>query len=246
MRDEGKTTREIAEKFGMTEGAMRCRIHELIMSGELGTLRGRLRWSEEKTAELLRMKSEGRSASEVAGKLDLSFKAFDARVRRLTASGKLPCGILQWLCEGQREYLDSHNLCHRCRKAEKFPSRQYCPECLEKFTLNNIRKYHGRSENDRERSRERYKAFKAAGLCVKCGRPAKSGLFCYECSIKDKRHSRERVRRHEGNQSNRELRMAARLCLDCGKPIEDGNDTKLCYSCRKKRSERAREARSRA
>ena len=99
--------------------------------------------------------------------------------------------------------LDQLNLCHRCEKARPAPGRKFCFDCLEKIAEYNAQHYSREKAHEYQtRRRELYQEKKAAGICVRCSKPATHGIYCYECSIKAKRHNskisqRRKAERHE-------------------------------------------------
>lgn len=76
------------------------------------------------------------------------------------------------------------------------------------------------------RRREIYKEKKEKGICVRCSKPATHGLYCYECSIKQKRQSQQRsaIRKNERHDRGLipEYRKKNELCLWCGKKTVKG------------------------
>lgn len=138
--------------------------------------------------------------------------------------------------------LDKLGLCYECHKAKQFGKWKYCPECLEKIAARNARKWAQSIPEERKKATEKAKARrhkrKEEGLCPLCGKPATHGIYCYEHSIKEKRHHQELAAKAKQARHDRGLipdyRKANRLCLQCGAPIEDGNDTMYCNFHREK------------
>lgn len=134
--------------------------------------------------------------------------------------------------------LDNLNLCHRCKKNEQFPNRKFCPECLEKITLNNI-KQKGKGSKSPEKIREYQKKRRekhiSEGLCVRCNKPATHGLYCYEDSIYVRRHDIERNQRRKQQRHKRglipEYRKEHNLCCFCGQPIDTTKHGRACSKC---------------
>ena len=139
----------------------------------------------------------------------------------------------------ERAFLDEHHICRWCNKAKAFPGRKFCPECLERIAERNARAY---AKPDhlpkfREYQRMLYHRRKDAGLCVRCGRPATHGMYCYEDFIKQKRRAQKQAEKRRletlerGNV--RQYRLENHLCYHCGAPVEDVN-AKCCNACRER------------
>lgn len=140
------------------------------------------------------------------------------------------------------EMLDKHRMCHKCEKAKQLPNRKYCASCLEKITLDNIKRYDPVKAHDYQaRRRELYKEHKDNGICVRCSKPATNGLYCIDHAIAAKRHSaaiaqKRKRERHERGLIN-EFREKNNLCIYCGKAIEDAqHHGRACNSCAEKMS----------
>lgn len=144
-----------------------------------------------------------------------------------------------------RKFSDEHGICMRCRKAKRAIGFTQCPECLEKEMFRAQRRRDAMTPEMRAAEnakwRERYYRRKAAGLCVRCGKPATRGIFCLEHSAESWRRSSERARRRRWENVDkvgaRQYRLENHLCWFCGAPIEDGNPTKACNACRAKHGE---------
>ena len=81
--------------------------------------------------------------------------------------------------------------------------------------------------------KNRYKERRAAGLCVKCGAPAKPGRTrCAMCTELDKRQMGIR----------RKKALDAGLCPKCKRPLD--NETMLCQACREANNACTREHRA--
>lgn len=129
--------------------------------------------------------------------------------------------------------LDRLHLCHRCEKAKQAPGRKYCFDCLEKIAQYNAKHYDPqKAKLYQERKKELYQQKKEKGECVRCSHPATHGLYCYECSIKVKRHNQNTAERRKRERDKRGLlpthREAQGLCVRCGAPVKVG---KYCESC---------------
>lgn len=84
-------------------------------------------------------------------------------------------------------YLKSVQRCVRCKKQDAYTMNGHplCYECTEK-NRENARRYH--QENREKRLQilhERYERLKSQGLCVECGKKARSGfVMCHRCAMK--------------------------------------------------------------
>lgn len=247
MRDEGKTTKEIAEAFGMKYRTMTDWIDRLIKAGEIGKLTARVRWTEELVSELIRMKDSGATVEEMTKRLGTTFNAIRQKTAALVRAGKLPREYNSWKENKLYDYLDAHNLCHMCFLHEKFHDKQLCPECLERHARNTAK--YRQKHDDAEGRQKRYalrsdwiQRQKEQGLCIYCKRPATHGNFCYDHYLAHKRVDRKYKQKkliERVTMTIPEFRKANRLCLLCGSPIEDGNNTYWCNTCREVQGKRA-------
>lgn len=119
------------------------------------------------------------------------------------------------------------NLCHRCRRQRPAPGRKYCFDCLGKIREESAKRYDSeKARQYQRRRREIYREKKAAGICVRCSKPATHGLYCYEHSIAAKRHSIATAERRRLSRNERglvpEKRAEAGLCIWCGEPAVPG------------------------
>lgn len=135
--------------------------------------------------------------------------------------------------------LDRLNLCHRCEKAKPAPGRKFCFSCLEKIAAYNAQHYNRNKAKDyQERRRELYRQKKDKGICVRCSKPATHGLYCYECSIKVKKHNIATSEKRKRDRLERglipEKRKALGLCVKCGNSADIGN---YCSDCMTKMRE---------
>ena len=116
------------------------------------------------------------------------------------------------------------NRCIMCHKQDAYTlaGRARCAECAAKAReYNNARSAEHREES-RACDRDRYAARKAAGLCVKCGKPAGGHSHCETCRAKD-------AARHRAKRGG-DMRGVGGMCKICGhRPAMDGG--KLCGSC---------------
>ena len=96
-----------------------------------------------------------------------------------------------------REQKDRHNalrkqhrqewaaagLCSNCGKRPALPGRKVCAECRDKRRAINAKAYRSRAAEQRKTYHNR----KAAGLCVRCGKPAGNGqTMCEDCKARVK------------------------------------------------------------
>lgn len=119
------------------------------------------------------------------------------------------------------EWLTEMNLCHKCRKNRPAPNRKFCFNCLDKIREENAKRYDSEKAKEyQKRRREIYRQKKENGICVRCNKKATHGMYCYECSIKQKMRRAERTARAKEERHERGLipneRKANGLCLWCG------------------------------
>lgn len=138
--------------------------------------------------------------------------------------------------------LDKHGICHKCQKAKCFEGYKFCPECLEKITESNIKRYDPvKAHAYQNRRKELYKEHKEKGICVRCSKPATRGLYCLEHSIEAKKRSQDNAQRRKRQRHERglipEYRKEHNLCYYCGKPVENPKILRVCNECRKKFSD---------
>lgn len=147
------------------------------------------------------------------------------------------------------EWLTEMNLCHKCRKNKAAPNRKYCFDCLEKIREENMKRYDSEKAKEYQaRRREIYRQKKENGICVRCNKKATHGMYCFECSIKVKRHNAKtaelrRINRHERGLIP-EMRVKNGLCIRCGGGLSDREKEKkiiMCQSCRGKVSEQSKQ-----
>lgn len=126
-----------------------------------------------------------------------------------------------------REWYKAHGICPRCKVNDAFENHVHCAACLEKIILacQRTRIKNGADIYSRryvERRREMRQKRREAGLCPRCGQPAKVGKFCLEHHIKNARKNEKlRAGRRNVGEAFRE-RMSAGLCMYCGKPQVKG------------------------
>lgn len=125
------------------------------------------------------------------------------------------------------EWLTEIGLCHKCRKERTAPGKKFCFDCLDAIRENNAKRYDPEKAKDyQNRRREIYREKKEAGICVRCSRVATHGMYCYECSIKERKRSLERSRIRKLERHERGLipdkRKEAGLCKWCGKQAIEG------------------------
>ena len=144
---------------------------------------------------------------------------------------------------GRRQHAERRaaGLCVKCGRAPALPERTQCGPCAERrLAADRARHARAREEGrprrdseaarlaDRERSRRRGAARRAAGLCIRCGHipPEEGRSMCEPC--RDDRRAAKRARRAE--------RRAAGLCETCATPVTGG--AAYCGSCAAARNER--------
>ena len=123
--------------------------------------------------------------------------------------------------ESDYEWLTKMNLCHKCRHERPAPGRKFCFDCLDKIREENAKRYDSeKAHNYQIRRRELYYQSKERGICVRCSKPATHGLYCYECSIRVKRHNHEVAERRKRERRERglipEIRKKEGKCIRCG------------------------------
>lgn len=120
------------------------------------------------------------------------------------------------MSESDYEWLDRMNLCHRCRKERPAPGKKFCFGCLDKIREENARRYDsGKAREYQARRRELYRQKKAAGICVRCSKPATHGIYCYDHLIATKRHNRETAERRKMQRHERGLIPEKRVAAGC-------------------------------
>ena len=135
-----------------------------------------------------------------------------------------------------------HGFCTRCRKEKALPGKVLCPACLEYHQLVSFNAYDKQKAHEYQaRRREIYHEHKANGICVRCSKPATHGIYCYECSIKQKRkHQAEALKRkflRYESRSGRQYRRENGLCWFCGAPVEaPALHGQACNSCAERMS----------
>lgn len=239
MRDDGKTTEEIAEAFGVRVTTMRDWIGRLMRDGEIGTIHPCTKWTDKRVEKLIEMKSSGATIEEMIEHFGVSFGAIRGKIDKLVRTGKLPRECGRWKENGLFEYLDAHNLCHRCYRNERIGKSVLCPACIERNDL--LPRGNPLTAEQKESNRERRKKRKESGICIDCSKPATHGLYCYEHMIARKKAKlryleKKRIERM-GIPTAWDIRKANHLCRMCGAPIEDDNPTLYCNACRRRQSE---------
>lgn len=142
--------------------------------------------------------------------------------------------------------LDKLNLCHRCEKARPAPGRKFCFDCLEKIAAYNAKHYDAKKAKEyQSRRKELYQQKKEHGICVRCSKPATHGIYCYECSIRAKKHNQNTAEQRRRERHERGLiptqRRVQRLCLRCGAPATTGAYCQYCMSAMINELDKSRE-----
>ena len=119
-----------------------------------------------------------------------------------------------------------HNVCTQCVKKKAEPGRTMCWECAEKQAENKRKARAAMSEAQkqdyRDRRREKYREYKAKGLCTRCGRPAAKGsTLCLDHSIRRRRTAAQLREKHRVKTD-----FSDGLCCKCNEPAVPGK--KLC------------------
>lgn len=142
------------------------------------------------------------------------------------------------------QFYKSRGICPKCGKEKAATGRVFCLNCRDKESVLNIARWDSMTEEQKEQVRSRarqsgrvlYKQRKAAGLCVRCGKPAEKGhVHCYECRIK---HN-NRIRRDRNRKANAK---APGTCSWCSNPVKPG--FKLCEAHYNRQAEILKRARS--
>ena len=161
-------------------------------------------------------------------------RARDARLRAAGLPRRDPARTREYERDRNRRVAEARRaegICTSCGKAPAVaaPGRVTCEPCLEQRRADDRARYaagkaagkpYGGANPDtkrraaRARHKRRKKAWRAAGLCVNCGKPpeVEGAASCDSC--KEKRRARGRRKYAE--------RRAAGLCTKCGTPAFDG------------------------
>lgn len=148
--------------------------------------------------------------------------------------------------------LDEWGICHSCKKKFKAPGKQFCLDCLDKKKAITARYRENHPLTDEQKAvraehrKKLYNERKENGLCIRCGKPATHGKYCYKHYIQMRKDSLRRsqkatLARHERGLIT-DYRKENRLCYYCGKPIEEDNPTRACNACRQRQSEASKKA----
>lgn len=79
--------------------------------------------------------------------------------------------------------------CQRCGKEVK-QGRKYCNECRHEVKLESNREYKYKKANkESAKSKMRYEAKKAAGICPACNKPTDGMVYCPECRKKKRKQN---------------------------------------------------------
>lgn len=121
-----------------------------------------------------------------------------------------------------REWAKKNKICINCFKEKAFNDKTMCPGCLDKNKERSERTRSDKSKEQRriyiKRKRELCIAFSVCRECLK--RPARVGLKCTECHVKE-------IQRRERNRKEvpRNMRVELGLCYFCGSVAVDGKRT---------------------
>ena len=142
-------------------------------------------------------------------------------------------------------------ICTKCGRAPARPERTLCESCAERHRVRDRDRsakakaqgipYGGRGpearrRSDRERSRRRSEARRAAGVCVRCGNAplAEGRAMCEPC----------REDRRQAKRDRNAARRAAGLCVQCATPTPGGKaHCDPCAAIREERRQRNPDAR---
>ncbi len=130
------------------------------------------------------------------------------------------------------EYNKLHHRCVRCGETDAYTmsGRSYCADCAKKYSEREKNYYHTYSKERMAKAKAKVDAWRAAGLCTRCGKkPMEAGRsVCAQCAQKA-RESNRRLRAKRGAVSNEKAR-ALGLCLRCRKePAIKGKG--FCRAC---------------
>ena len=159
-------------------------------------------------------------------------RARDARLRAAGIPRRDPERTHEYERKRRRREAETRRaegLCTGCGKQPAAPGRASCEPCLKQRRAEDRARYaagkaagklYGGTNPETKRraaraaSKRRQKAWREAGLCVRCGQPpaVEGGRLCTPCQ--EKRRARER-RKYAG-------RRAAGLCTKCGTPSFEG------------------------
>lgn len=140
-----------------------------------------------------------------------------------------------------RRYWKAKGRCGSCGKMDAYTlaGRATCAECLEAANTAMHKYYANHKVEMRAKQRARYEAKKAAGLCVKCGRPLKTDdaphVTCAFCRATGRLNRTSRA--SEDTPTHDDL-VRDRICTRCWRePAADielrwsDRKTKLCEAC---------------
>ena len=130
-----------------------------------------------------------------------------------------------------RKFFKAHGLCQVCGQNIPEPGRVTCSKCLQYNQEYNTMRRATETPEERERRLEslrtygksRYEKRKAAGLCTRCGKPAKQGAtMCTECLLHRRLMDRARRDTYSRDYEN--------LCTRCRKKHREPGK-KVCKDC---------------
>lgn len=131
-------------------------------------------------------------------------------------------------------FYKEHGICVRCHHEKSIKGKTLCPECADKVSDENRKRYSANKEKVKENNRKQHKALyerrKIDGVCVRCGkRLPKDGMFsCTQCLIKQAKYKAEAFERKGG--IHRWLAIDLGLCSVCCKEPKM-KEKKVCKQC---------------
>lgn len=111
------------------------------------------------------------------------------------------------------QWYKEHGICVRCHRTDAAYGFVSCPDCLYK---NRMEKAKTRTqEHTRQLDKERANKHRAAGLCIKCSKPAEPGrVRCRLCLLRARQYQRKTYIYHPKPEG---------ICRMCDKPAMAGH-----------------------
>ena len=128
--------------------------------------------------------------------------------------------------EERYKWLKEHGICVSCGQRDAFQGHVRCSECIEKNYLASARCWDDKSKREKynqqsnKSRKEKYEKRKTAGLCVKCGKPAKNGVYCERC--REKRNAQRRSGRSPGEHFRERIKKG--VCIYCEGRVVPGHN----------------------